>query len=62
MLVHITQIIQVASSSYMHKQALFLTVAAFFIICVSSDRRLSNSPVLVTSKNAISWLIIHRLL
>lgn len=30
-------------------------VAAFFIICVSSDSLLKSSPVLVTSKNAISY-------
>lgn len=32
-----------------------LMVAAFLITCVSSESRLSNSPVLVTSKNAISY-------
>ena len=31
-----------------------LVVAAFFIICVSSESLLKSSPVLVTSKNAIS--------
>lgn len=31
-----------------------LVVAAFFIICVSSDSLLRSSPVRVTSKNAIS--------
>lgn len=31
-----------------------LVVAAFFIICVSSESLLNSSPVLVTSKNAIS--------
>jgi hypothetical protein len=32
-------------------------VAAFFMICVSSDNLLSSSPVLVTSKKAISCKI-----
>ena len=32
-----------------------LVVAAFFMICVSSDSLLSSSPVRVTSKNAISY-------
>lgn len=36
-------------------------VAAFFIICVSSDSLLSSSPVLVTSKKAISYKIYHHM-
>ena len=35
-----------------------LVVAAFFMICVSSDSLLKSSPVRVTSKKAISWKLI----
>lgn len=36
-----------------------LLVAAFLMICVSSDSLLKSSPVLVTSKKAISCRIIR---
>lgn len=36
-------------------------VAAFFIICVSSDSLLKSSPVRVTSKNAISYQNLNNL-
>lgn len=37
-----------------------LVVAAFFIICVSSDSLLKSSPVRVISKNAISYKIYFK--